>query len=64
MNREKQDSAYDMPGFRVVHVLNNCLLRVRPPVKYAGAHGLSELSNFAQTAAVNGRRLLSYEYIE
>jgi hypothetical protein len=25
MNREKQDSAYDMLGFRVVHVLNNCL---------------------------------------
>ena len=59
MNREKQDSAYDTPGFRVIPVLDDCLLRVMPPVKYAGAHGLSELSNFAQTAAVNGRRLLS-----
>jgi hypothetical protein len=36
MNREKQDSAYDMLGFRVVHVLNNCLLRVMPPVEQHG----------------------------
>jgi hypothetical protein len=94
MNREKQDSAYDMLGFRVVHVLNNCLLRVMPPVEQHGkrrsvriprlvcvlrAIGHSSLemyrqrhrspwpiraSNFAQTAAVNGRRLLSSEHIE
>jgi hypothetical protein len=36
MNREKQDSAYDMLGFRVVHVLDNCLLRVMPPVEQHG----------------------------
>src|SRR4029450_6091020 len=36
MSREKQDSAYDMLVFRVVHVLNNCLLRVMPPVEQHG----------------------------
>jgi hypothetical protein len=46
MNREKQDSAYDMPGFRVIYP------------------GPIRMSHFAQTAAVNGRRLLSYEHIE
>jgi hypothetical protein len=45
MNREKQDSAYDMLGFRVVHVLNNCLLRVMPPVEQHGKRKIGENSS-------------------